>query len=35
MDGGTWWATYSPYGCKSVSPDLATKQQQTIYIQHL
>ena len=35
MDRRTWWATYSPYGCKSVSPDLVTKQQQTIYIQHL
>ena len=35
MDKRTWWATYNPHGCKSVSPDLATKQQQMISTQHL
>ena len=32
MDGGAWWATYSPRGCKRVGHDLTTKQQISLII---
>ena len=32
VDRGAWWAIYSPWGCKRVGHDWATKQQQEIQL---
>ena len=34
MDKGAWQATHTPWGCKRVGHDLATKQQQYTNVQN-